>query len=77
MKNYRTFLAGLLAGLPTAIDALVNAYNAGYFTGKSGSQLAAGIGFVLLGLLAKDKVVTGVGYGAETKAEFEKRMDNE
>lgn len=59
MKNWKTFVAGLLAGLPTAIDAIVQAYNAGTFTGKSGTQLIAGIGIVLFGVWAKDKNVTG------------------
>lgn len=59
MKSWKTTLAGLLTGLPLAIDALVQAYNAGAFTGKSGLQLLAAIGLVLLGLFAKDRNVTG------------------
>lgn len=59
MKSWKTTLAGLLTGVPTAIDALVQAYNAGTFTGESGSQLALGIGMVLLGACAKDHNVTG------------------
>lgn len=36
MKNYKTTLAGLIAGLPLLVDALIQAYNAGAFTDKSG-----------------------------------------
>lgn len=39
MKNWKTTLAGLVAGLPFAIDAIVQAYTAGYFTDKTGWQL--------------------------------------
>lgn len=59
MKNWKTSAAGLIAGLPIAIDALVQAYNTGTFNGKSGGQLALAIGLVLLGLLSKDHNVTG------------------
>ena len=55
MKNLKTTLAGLLTGLPLLIDALIQAYNAGAFTGKSGSQLVLAIGLVLIGYLASDK----------------------
>jgi len=54
MKSWKTTMAGLLTGLPVAIDALVTAYNAGTFTGKSGAQLFVGIGLVLLGAFSKD-----------------------
>jgi hypothetical protein len=59
MKNWKTTLAGLTVGLPVAWDAIVQAYNAGAFTGKSGLQLVAAIGIVLLGLVSKDHNVTG------------------
>lgn len=55
MKNLKTTLAGLLTGLPLLIDALIQAYNEGAFTGKSGSQLVLAIGLVLIGYLASDK----------------------
>ena len=55
MKNLKTTLAGLLTGLPLLIDALIQAYNAGAFTDKSGSQLLLAIGLVLIGYLASDK----------------------
>lgn len=32
VKNWKTTLAGLLAGIPFAIDAIMQAYAAGYFT---------------------------------------------
>lgn len=55
MKNWKTTLAGLIAGLPFAIDALLQAYTAGYFTDKTGWQLAASVAFILLGKILKDK----------------------
>lgn len=58
MKDWKTTLAGLLAGLPTAIMALTEAYNSGYFTEKSGVQLAMGVAFILLGKFATEKKTT-------------------
>jgi len=55
MKNLKTTLAGLITGLPLLIDALIQAYNNGAFTDKSGSQLLLAIGLVLIGYLASDK----------------------
>lgn len=60
MKNLKTSLAGLIAGLPFIIDALIQAYTAGTFTNKSGLQLVAAIGVVLLGLYSKDHDVKGI-----------------
>jgi hypothetical protein len=60
MKNFKTSIAGLLAGVPFIVDALLEAYNAGAFTGKSGLQLVAAIGVVLLGLYSKDHDVKGL-----------------
>jgi len=60
MKNLKTSLAGLLAGMPFVIDALMQAYTAGTFTNKSGLQLVAAIGVVLLGLYSKDHDVKGL-----------------
>ncbi len=60
MKNLKTSLAGLLAGMPFVIDALMQAYTAGTFTNKSGLQLVAAIGVVLLGLYSKDHDVKGI-----------------
>ena len=55
MKNLKTTLAGLITGLPLLIDALIQSYNAGAFTDKSGSQLVLAIGLVTIGWLASDK----------------------
>lgn len=55
MKNWKTTLAGIIAGLPFAIDAIMQAYTAGYFTDKTGWQLVASIAFILLGAILKDK----------------------
>lgn len=60
MKNFKTSLAGLIAGVPFIIDALSQAYSAGAFTGKTGLQLVAAIGVVLLGLYSKDHDVKGL-----------------
>ena len=57
MKNYKTTLSGFLAGLPLAVDALVTAYTSGTFDGKTGIQLALGVGLVLIGAYAKDHSV--------------------
>ena len=59
MKSWKTTLSGLLVGLPVAADALIKAYEAGSFTGKTGMQLLVAIGLVLLGLFSKDNNVTG------------------
>jgi hypothetical protein len=55
MKDLKTTIAGLIAGVPMLIDALIQAYNAGSFTDKSGIQLALSIGLVLLAYFASDK----------------------
>jgi len=57
MKNWKTTLAGLITGLPVAIDAIVQAYTAGYFTDKSGWQLAASLTIIVLGAVLRDKKV--------------------
>lgn len=55
MKDWKTTLAGLLAALPIAIDALLTAYNAGAFTDKTGGQLLVAIGVALFARFAADK----------------------
>lgn len=59
MASIKTTIAGLITGLPVAIYALIQAYNAGTFTGKTGFQLVAAIGLILLGLFSKDYNTTG------------------
>jgi hypothetical protein len=54
MKNFKTTVAGIVAGLPLLIDALIQAYNAGAFTGKSGSQLVLSIALIIIGYVLKD-----------------------
>ena len=54
MKNWKTTVTGVLAGLPLLIDALIQAYNSGAFTGKSGSQLALSIALIVIGYILKD-----------------------
>lgn len=55
MKNWKTTLLGFLTGFPFAIDAVIQAFTQGYFTDKSGWQLAASLAFVVLGAVLKDK----------------------
>jgi hypothetical protein len=59
LTSWKTTLAGLIAGLPIAANAILTAYDAGAFTGKTGLQLVGAIGIVLFGLFAKDHDVTG------------------
>jgi len=66
MKNWRTTLAGLATGLPFAIDAIIQAYTAGYFTDKTGWQLFGAIAVIVITALVKDHNVTG---GAKSFAE--------
>ena len=54
MKDLKTTLAGIIAGLPLAISAIITAYQAGQFTGQSGRQLAFSVGIILLGVFASD-----------------------
>lgn len=58
-KNWKTTLAGLVAGLPFAIDAILQAYTAGYFTDKTGWQLFGAIAVIVITNLMKDYNVTG------------------
>lgn len=55
MKNLKTTLAGFVPGLLLAGDALLDAYAAGHFDGKTGKQLIVSISLFLLGWYAKDK----------------------
>lgn len=57
--SWKTTLGGLVTGLGVAGDAILQAYAAGSFTGKTGLQLLAAVGIVILGLYAKDNNVTG------------------
>lgn len=59
MNNWKTTIAGLALSAYPIIDSLIQAYTAGYFTDKTGSQLWLGIGFIILGVLAKDHNVSG------------------
>ena len=55
MKDWKTTLSGLLVALPIGIDALIQAYNAGAFTEKTGLQLVVTIGIILWAAYTKDK----------------------
>ena len=55
MKDLKTTIAGLIGGLPLLADALMQAYSAGTFTGKTGMQLSFAICLVLVAYFAKDK----------------------
>ena len=54
MKNWKTTVAGVLAGLPLLIDALLQAYAAGSFTGKTGGELSLSIALIVIGWVLKD-----------------------
>lgn len=69
MKNWRTTLAGLVTGLPFLIDALVQAYNSGAFTDKSGWQLFGSIGWIVVTFLVKDFNVTGASKRISAEAQ--------
>jgi len=55
MKDLKTTLAGLVPGLLLAGDALIQAYAAGQFEGKTGKQLLIAAALFLIGWYATDK----------------------
>jgi len=57
--NIKTTLAGAFGGLLLAAQPVLEAYKTGAFDGKTGTQLAAAVAIVLLGIYSKDKNVTG------------------
>lgn len=59
LKSWRTTLAGWLFGTPALLDALINAYQTGYFTDKDGWQLFGSIAFIVICTLMKDAKVSG------------------
>lgn len=67
MKNWRTTLLGLIGGLPFAIEAIVDAYNSGYFTDRSGWQLVGSIAFTVLMAIIKDPKKNNPDLGIEKK----------
>jgi len=74
VKNWRTTLASIVTALglvPTAIQQLELEVVPNWL--KIVGLAATFFGTIGIGLLAKDKVVTGVGENAETKAEIENK----
>lgn len=71
MKNWKTTLAGLIGALPFAIDALVQAYTAGYFTDKTGWQLFGAIAVIVITSVAKDHNVSGTSKFSNIEEEKE------
>jgi len=69
MKNWRTTLAGFIVSAPFMIDALIQAYTAGYFTDKTGWQLFASVAFVVFSRLAKDHNVSGTAKDVQSTEE--------
>lgn len=59
MKNWITTLIGLASGLYPLITAIQEAFEAGYFTGKTGTNFWLGLGLIILGFYAKDKNKSG------------------
>lgn len=58
--SWKTTLLGMVVGALPIINALIDAYNSGAFTGKSAMQCAAGIGIVIFGVVSKDADKTGL-----------------
>ncbi len=56
MKNWKTTLGGLVAGLPLLVNALIEAYNDGYFNEKKSWQLAFAIAIIVIGWILKDPI---------------------
>ena len=54
MKHLKTTLGGVIGGLALAINPLLEAYKAGAFDGKTGSQLVGAIAIVLIGYFSQD-----------------------
>lgn len=73
MKNYKTTLCGIAAGIIPILTSLFNAYNAGQFTGQSTSQILMGIAIIVMGCVAKDFNVTGGTTPVDTTDTVEKK----
>lgn len=69
MRNWKTTILGFLAGIAFAIEPLITAYNAGYFTDKTGSQVLFAIAIILIGRYAKDHNVSGTTQNIVTSEE--------
>jgi hypothetical protein len=54
LLNWKTTLFGAIGGLMVGLQPLLEAYKSGAFDGKTGSQLAAAVAIVLLGVYSKD-----------------------
>ena len=59
MKNWKTTVIGFLLGIYPLIESIIDAYNSGYFTDKTGYQFWFGLGIIVFGYLSKDHNVTG------------------
>ena len=59
INSWKTTLVGFLVGIYPLVESVIEAYNAGYFTDKTGSQFWIGLGIIVLGYLSKDHNVTG------------------
>lgn len=59
MKNWITTIIGFAAGIYPLLTAIQEAFEAGYFTGKTGSSFWLGLGIIVLGFYAKDKKNSG------------------
>lgn len=55
LKNFKTTLVGFLMGIYPLITSIQEAYQAGYFTDKTGAQFWVGLGLIVLGYYSKDK----------------------
>jgi len=78
MRNWRTSLASIVTALglvPAAIQQLGLEVVPNWL--KIVGLAATFFGTIGIGLLAKDKNVTGVGETAQTKAEIDKQTDDQ
>lgn len=60
LKNWKTTLAGLVAGAGVAGNAILDAAQQGAFTGKHGMALVFAAGIIAIGAYSKDHDKTGV-----------------
>ena len=59
MKNWITTIIGFAGGIYPLLTAIQEAFEAGYFTGKTGTNFWLGLGIIVLGFYAKDKNKSG------------------
>lgn len=77
MKNWITTIIGFATGLYPLLTSIQEAFEAGYFTGKTGTNFWLGLGLIVIGYYAKDKGNSGTNDPEkldELATEIEKRL---